>query len=163
MRTALVGKTHMAADAEGMARLGIDPASEIGVRIAECGFDPFERDDGLHSEGPGGKYDPREPRYNAWLRELGYASDNPWEECANSGEDEDGNLLSGWLLRNSTRAARGKQSIPRRHTSRNVRSTLSTLPVISLGVCTCLTSSRTGRALRRRLITRCIRLRTCCR
>ena len=74
------------------------------MRIAECGFDPFERDDGLHSEGPGGKYDPREPRYNAWLRELGYASDNPWEECANSGEDEDGNLLSGWLLRNSTRA-----------------------------------------------------------
>jgi arylsulfatase A-like enzyme len=108
MRTALVGKTHMAADAEGMARLGIDPASEIGVRIAECGFDPFERDDGLHSEGPGGKYDPREPRYNAWLRELGYASDNPWEECANSGEDEDGKLLSGWLLRNSTRAARVK-------------------------------------------------------
>ncbi len=62
----------------------------------------------VHSEGPGGKYDPREPRYNAWLRELGYTSDNPWEECANSGEDEDGNLLSGWLLRNSTRAARVK-------------------------------------------------------
>ena len=108
IRTALVGKTHMAADVEGMARLGIDPNSEIGVRIAECGFDPFERDDGLHGEGPAGKYDPREPRYNAWLRELGYESDNPWEECANSGEDEDGNLLSGWLLRNSTRAARVK-------------------------------------------------------
>ena len=108
MRTALVGKTHMAADVEAMARLGIDPASEIGVRVAECGFDPFERDDGLHSEGPAGKYDPREPRYNAWLRERGYAGDNPWEECANSGEDEDGTLLSGWLLRNSTRAARVK-------------------------------------------------------
>jgi len=108
MRTALVGKTHMAADDEGMARLGVDPNSEIGVRIAECGFDPFERDDGLHSEGPAGRYDPREPRYNTWLRELGYDSDNPWDECANSGEDEDGNVLSGWLLNNSTRAARVK-------------------------------------------------------
>ena len=46
--TALVGKTHMEADVEGMARLGIDPHSIIGVRIAECGFDPYERDDGLH-------------------------------------------------------------------------------------------------------------------
>ncbi len=108
MRTALVGKTHMAADVEGLARLGIDPASQIGVRIAECGFDPFERDDGLHSGGPDGKYDPREPRYNAWLRERGYDSDNPWEEFASSAEDEDGNLLSGWLLRNSPRAARVK-------------------------------------------------------
>jgi len=57
LRTALVGKTHMAADMEGLARLGIDPTSEIGVRVAECGFEPFERDDGLHGEGPAGKYD----------------------------------------------------------------------------------------------------------
>jgi len=43
----LVGKTHMRADQEGMERLGIDPNSVIGVRVAECGFDPYERDDGL--------------------------------------------------------------------------------------------------------------------
>ena len=30
--TVLVGKTHMAADREGMSRLGIDPTSIIGVR-----------------------------------------------------------------------------------------------------------------------------------
>lgn len=106
MRTVLVGKTHMAADIEGMARLGIDPNSEIGVRLAECGFEPFERDDGLHGEGPDGRYDPREPRYNAWLRELGYDGDNPWEEWANAGEDEDGNLLSGWLLKYCRHPAR---------------------------------------------------------
>jgi len=108
LRTALVGKTHMAADLEGMARLGIDPASAIGVRVAECGFEPFERDDGLHGEGPAGKYDPREPRYNAWLRSLGYDGDNPWDDWANAAADEEGNLLSGWLLRNSTRPARVK-------------------------------------------------------
>ena len=108
LRTALVGKTHMAADVEGMARLGIDPASVIGTRVAECGFDPYERDDGLHGSGPAGKYDPREPRYNAWLRAQGYDGDNPWDDWANAGEDEDGNLLSGWLLRNSTRPARVK-------------------------------------------------------
>jgi len=32
VRTALVGKTHMCADVEGMQRLGIDPNSIIGVR-----------------------------------------------------------------------------------------------------------------------------------
>lgn len=48
VRTALIGKTHMRADEEGMARLGIARDSIIGVRVAECGFEPFERDDGLH-------------------------------------------------------------------------------------------------------------------
>jgi len=108
LRTALVGKTHMAADVEGMARLGIDPASAIGVRVAECGFDPYERDDGLHGRGPAGKYDPREPRYNAWLQAQGYDGDNPWDDWANAAADDEGNLLSGWLLHNSTRPARVK-------------------------------------------------------
>ncbi|TWG81852.1 arylsulfatase A-like enzyme [Cupriavidus gilardii J11] len=105
-QTVLVGKTHMAADTEGMARLGIDPASTIGTRVAECGFDPYERDDGLHGSGPSGRYDPRPVRYNEYLRELGYAGDDGWDDWANAGEDEHGNLLSGWLLRNSTRPAR---------------------------------------------------------
>lgn len=107
VQTALVGKTHMAPDVQGMERLGIDPQSVIGVRIAECGFEPYERDDGLH---PGGDYSP-EPDYNDYLRSLGYNSENPWEEWANSGEDEDGEILSGWLLCNSDRAAR----IPEEH------------------------------------------------
>jgi arylsulfatase A-like enzyme len=55
VRCALVGKTHMAADAEGMARLGIDPASSVGVLASQCGFEPYDRDDGLHP-------DPSRPR-----------------------------------------------------------------------------------------------------
>ena len=102
----LVGKTHMRADAEGMARLGLEPDSLIGARVAECGFDVFERDDGMRPEGPDGFYDPDGAKsYNAWLADKGYDSDNPWHDFANSGLDEDGNVLSGWFLKNAPQAA----------------------------------------------------------
>ncbi|MBE1283346.1 MAG: sulfatase-like hydrolase/transferase [Rhodobacteraceae bacterium] len=102
----LVGKTHMRADAEGMKRLGLEPDSLIGVRVAECGFDVFERDDGMLPEGPDGSYDPDGAKeYNKHLKAKGYESDNPWHDFANSGLDEDGNVLSGWFLKNSAFAA----------------------------------------------------------
>ncbi len=102
----LVGKTHMRADAEGMARLGLEPDSLIGTRVAECGFDVFERDDGMRPEGPDGFYDPDGAKaYNEYLRDKGYESDNPWHDFANSGLDADGNVLSGWFLKNSSEAA----------------------------------------------------------
>ena len=76
----LIGKTHMKADTEGMARYGIDPGTVIGARLAECGFDVFERDDGLH---PNTGYAP-EPAYNAWLSARGYDGANPWQTAANA-------------------------------------------------------------------------------
>lgn len=107
----LIGKTHMEADAEGMARLGLEPDSVIGVRVAECGFDVFERDDGMKPEGPEGEYDPRGAlAYNDWLRAKGYESDNPWHDFANSGLDENGNVISGWFLKNSAYAANIEES-----------------------------------------------------
>ena len=105
MRTAVVGKTHMKPDLDGMSRLGVKPDSELGKAIAEPGFEPYERDDGLHPSELL-KRKGREPRYNDWLRNHGYEGENPWETWANSAEDEDGNLLSGWLLRHSNRPAR---------------------------------------------------------
>jgi arylsulfatase A-like enzyme len=102
VQSVLIGKTHMRADAPGMARLGIDPQGPIGVRIAECGFDPFERDDGIH---PYSGHDPN-PRYNSNLNSAGLTSDNPWEEWANATESNDGQLLSGWFLKYSNRPAR---------------------------------------------------------
>jgi arylsulfatase A-like enzyme len=102
----LVGKTHMRADDEGMARLGLAPDSVIGARVSECGFDVFERDDGMLPEGPDGYYDPDGAKeYNKWLRAKGYESDNPWHDFANSGLDADGNVLSGWFLKHATEAA----------------------------------------------------------
>ena len=106
-RAVLVGKTHMVADAEGMAWLGIDPQSEIGVRRSECGFEPFERDDGLHPDSVRQRWS----AYDDYLVEQGYVSDNPWEDFANSGRDVDGELLSAWLLKNSRLAA----NIPEEH------------------------------------------------
>ncbi|WP_102109243.1 alkaline phosphatase family protein [Oceaniglobus roseus] len=100
VRPVIVGKTHMRPDVEGMEWLGIDPASEIGVTLAECGFEPFERDDGLHPRG----YDDA-PEYNRWLNERGIGGENPWNDRANSARGDDGERLTGWLLKHSNRAA----------------------------------------------------------
>ncbi len=102
----LVGKTHMRADAEGMARLGLSPDSVIGARVAECGFDVFERDDGMRPEGPDGFYDQRGAEtYNDYLRAKGYVSENPWHDFANSGLDDDGDIASGWFMKNADKPA----------------------------------------------------------
>lgn len=103
VRTALCGKTHMAADVEGMKRLGLTPDSEIGARVAECGFEPFEREDGLHPDGP--RY-PRNKAYDQFMKQRGWPDENPWETVANSAEDGDGNILSGWFMDNADKPAR---------------------------------------------------------
>ena len=100
----LIGKTHMRADADGMARLGLSPDSVIGARQAECGFDTWVRDDGLWAEGPDGAYDSARSPYNAYLQDQGYAADNPWANNANAGI-RDGQIASGWLLENADRPA----------------------------------------------------------
>jgi arylsulfatase A-like enzyme len=109
VRTALVGKTHMTADVEGMERLGIDPKSIIGVRVAECGFEPYERDDGLHAFGVDGRHDPRPPRYNRYLNDKGYAGDNPWHDWANAADGEGNRLASGWAMRHARKPARVRE------------------------------------------------------
>ena len=102
VRNVLVGKTHMVADDQGMERLGIDKQSVIGVHVSQCGFEPYERDDGLH---PDGRYDPHPP-YDDYLREQGYEASNPWEHWANSAEGPDGEILNGWLLAHADKPAR---------------------------------------------------------
>lgn len=105
METWLIGKTHMTADLAGMDRLGIPRDGIIGARVAECGFDVWVRDDGLHAEGPDGPYDSARSPYNEYLRQKGYDSENPWHDAANSGTDEDGNIASGFLMANAVRPA----------------------------------------------------------
>ena len=68
LRTVLIGKTHFKADVTEMARLGLDPKSPDGVLMSQCGFEPFERDDGLHTHVG---YNPN-LAYNVWLRDRGY-------------------------------------------------------------------------------------------
>jgi arylsulfatase A-like enzyme len=102
IRTALVGKTHMNPDEAGMRRLGVDPASSLGVLVSQCGFEPYERDDGVH---PGAAQNP-DLGYNQYLRQQGYNSTNGWLEYANSAQGPDGRMLSGWNMRHSHLPAR---------------------------------------------------------
>ncbi len=103
VRTALCGKTHMTADVEGLRRLGLAPDSEIGALVSECGFEPYERDDGLHPDGP--RY-PRNAAYDNYMKDRGWPDENPWHTVANSAEDEDGNILSGWFMENADKPTR---------------------------------------------------------
>ena len=103
MRTVLVGKTHMMPDAEAMKRLGIDASSGIGVHVSQCGFEPYERDDGLHpTERPAHK----KLAYNKYLVEKGYDGENPWHDWSNAADGDDGDILSGWLLAHADKPAR---------------------------------------------------------
>jgi arylsulfatase A-like enzyme len=105
LRVAVAGKTHMAEDAEGMKRLGLSRASARGTLIAEGGFEPFDRDDGVH---PAGWHEP-ESRYFSYLRAHGYDSANPWHDFANSAAASDGSVLSGWHMRHARLPARVKE------------------------------------------------------
>lgn len=101
----LIGKTHMKADADGMARLGLSADSVIGARQAECGFDTWIRDDGLWAYGPEGFYDEKRSPYNEYLKDKGYPSENPWADFANAGIDDDGDMATGWIFKNADKAA----------------------------------------------------------
>ncbi|MDB0052539.1 sulfatase-like hydrolase/transferase [Ascidiaceihabitans sp.] len=105
----LIGKTHMKADSEGMARLGLSPDSVIGARQAECGFDTWIRDDGLWGLGPDGWYDEKRSPYNEYLKSKGYESENPWADFANAGIDGD-KVASGWIFRNADKPANIKET-----------------------------------------------------
>lgn len=107
-KCALVGKTHMTPDREGMARLGLSPESAIGALVSECGFDVFVRDDGTnHSDYPNRHAED----YDQYLRNHGMDGENPWEEWANTAIGPDGEMRSGWLLDNAPLAAR----VPKEH------------------------------------------------
>jgi arylsulfatase A-like enzyme len=101
----LIGKTHMTPDNEGLDRLGISHDGVIGARLAECGFDIYIRDDGLWAEGPDGFYDERRSPYNEYLKAKGYKAENPWQDNANAGIDESGDIASGWLMKYADKPA----------------------------------------------------------
>ena len=98
-RSAVVGKTHHRKSREQLLALGIEPDSELVLNAGSGGFEPFELHDGLV---PGQQSN----GYCAYLNRQGYAGANPWHDYANSGVDADGNLRSGWRLRNASYPAR---------------------------------------------------------
>ena len=102
VRTAVVGKTHFEADAEGLARAQVASESESGRLLAEGGFEPYARHDGIYPDGKEWSDIP----YNVYLRGNGYGGDNPWHDYANSAIGAGGELLSGWSMRNARFPAR---------------------------------------------------------
>lgn len=108
VKCSLVGKTHMTPDVDGMQRLGIEPESNIGALVSQCGFEVFVRDDGTnHSAYPGRNAED----YDQYLREHGMDGENPWEEWANTGITPNGEFVSGWMLENAPYPAR----VPKEH------------------------------------------------
>ncbi len=102
LRSALVGKTHFGANPTDVERLNLAAEGVDGRYVLECGFEPYERDDGLH---PMGMFDPN-LRYNQYLREQGYVSDNPWNDFVISALNDAGDVVSGFYMRNAHLPAR---------------------------------------------------------
>ena len=102
LRVALVGKTHVTPDKAGLARLGVKTDTQSGVLAAEGGFEPYERDDGMHLDH---SVDP-DLAYNRYLNALGYEGRNPWHSWTNSAQGANGEILSGWEMRNAGLPAR---------------------------------------------------------
>ncbi len=89
----LAGKTHVMPDNHGLQRLQIDGQSELGALLRHGGFRQLDRYDGHHEPGP-------ESGYPAYLRAQGYESDDPWTDFVISVQDRDGQVKSGWHMRN---------------------------------------------------------------
>ena len=98
LRTAVVGKTHAASDVEGITRLTLNPETGAGLLLAEAGFEPYARHDGII---PDSAIEKHGGVYNAFLKTKGYAARNPWHDYANAGAAADGSIASGWNMRNA--------------------------------------------------------------
>jgi arylsulfatase A-like enzyme len=101
-RLALAGKTHVMPDTEGLSRLAIDGQSELGALLERGGFEEVDRYDGHHTPGD-------ESGYPAFLRAHGYDGPDPWSDHVISGVDAQGQVVSGWHMRNVHLPARVRE------------------------------------------------------
>ena len=97
----LAGKTHVLPDARGMKRLELDGQNELAVLLREGFFSVVDRHDGHHPEPDSG--------YAHWLRAQGYDSADPWTDYVIAVENERGEKLSGWKMRNARLPARVRE------------------------------------------------------
>lgn len=107
LQTAVIGKTHVLPDLAGLQRLGLNATEGLGQRLAEGGFDPYARHDGII---PDSKARQSLAIYNHYLHNNGYNGFNPWHDFANAALDETGQLRSGWSMRNAHLPARVHES-----------------------------------------------------
>lgn len=98
----LAGKTHVMRDDEGLKRLAIDGGSELGRLLQSGGFTEVSRHDGHHETHEQGGY-------SGWLRAQGYEGQTPWSDYVISAVNEQGEVVSGWHMRNVHLPARVKK------------------------------------------------------
>jgi len=111
IRTALVGKTHATPNLDALQRLAIDPLGDQAAALNEVGFEPFFRHDGIFPDDPLFDDKRESAPYTHYLRDLGFEGRNPWHDWANAAEGEQGEILSGWKMRNAHLPAR----VPEQH------------------------------------------------
>lgn len=104
IRTALVGKTHATPNNAAMAHVGA--AQSRQAQLAEVGFEPFLRHDGLYPDAEVFREKRESAAYTHYLREHGFEGENPWHDWANAAEGPHGEVLSGWNMRNAHLPAR---------------------------------------------------------
>ena len=101
-RVVLAGKSHVIPDREGLARLQLDGGSELAALLERGGFEEIDRYDGHHTPGA-------ESGYPAFLRSHGYAGADPWSDHVISAVDANGQVVSGWHMRNVHLPARVRE------------------------------------------------------
>jgi arylsulfatase A-like enzyme len=99
---ALAGKTHVMVDHGGLQRLQLEGGSELATLLERGGFEEIDRYDGHHAPGD-------ESGYPAWLRAQGYDSADPWTDYVIAGVDAQGQVHSGWHMRNVHLPARVRE------------------------------------------------------
>lgn len=107
MQAIVVGKSEGRFNARAAGRMGIDDQSTKAQCLRNNGFLPYELFAGLYPN----PILPDDLGYSTYLRQQGFAGDNPWETWANSAINDKGEIVSGWQMRNARFAAR----IPEAH------------------------------------------------
>ncbi len=118
--------------------------------LAEAGFEPYDRNDGVYPDDPAFADKRESAPYTHYLRRLGFTGDNPWHDWANSAASADGksSAAGGCAMPDCRHACRRRTARP---PIPPVAPWISSTSRASVpGACTCPTSSRTGPTSRRR-------------
>lgn len=99
----LLGKTHFVPHRAGLEEHGFEVDEAARLRYLQGGFTPVERYDG-HFE-----MDEHSP-YRQYLLRQGYAGTQPWTDHVIGSLDAQGELASGWYLRNAPLPARVREA-----------------------------------------------------
>ncbi len=96
---------HARGSAKAWSGCGIDPNSIIGVRVSECGFDPFDRDDGLHAAARTAAMTTGKAALQALPQRQGLCRATiPGTTVPTRHEGEGNALASGWAMRQCAQA-----------------------------------------------------------